>query len=153
MTLYPHIEPYDSGMLDVGDGQRVYWEQCGNPVGKPAVVLHGGPGSGCTPGWRRYFDPEAYRVVLFDQRGCGRSTPHLSDASVSLATNTTNHLLADIEQLRQHLGIERWLVFGGSWGSTLGLAYAERHPERVTEAILFSMATTAAARWTGLRAT
>lgn len=142
MTLYPHIEPYDSGMLDVGDGQRMYWEQCGNPVGKPAVVLHGGPGSGCTPGWRRYFEPEAYRVVLFDQRGCGRSTPHLSDASVSLATNTTNHLLADIEQLRQHLGIERWLVFGGSWGSTLGLAYAERHPERVTEAILFSIATT-----------
>ena len=140
--FYPEIEPYDHGMLDVGDGQRVYWEMCGNPEGKPAVVLHGGPGSGCTPGWRRYFDPDAYRIVLFDQRGCGRSTPHASDPAVDLSTNTTQHLLADIERLRRHLGIDRWLVFGGSWGSTLGLAYAETHPERVSEIVLFAIATT-----------
>ncbi len=127
-ALYPEIEPYAHGMLDVGDGNLVYWETCGNPAGKPAVVLHGGPGSGCTPGWRRYFDPAAYRIVLFDQRGCGRSTPHASDSRVDLATNTTHHLLADIERLREHLGIDRWLVFGGSWGSTLGLAYAETNP-------------------------
>jgi proline iminopeptidase len=136
---YPEIEPYDYGMLDVGDGNQVYWETCGNPAGKPAVVLHGGPGSGCTPGWRRYFAPVAYRIVLIDQRGCGRSTPHVSDPAVDLATNTTHHLLADIEQLREHLGIERWLVFGGSWGSTLGWAYAEKHPERVSELVLFSV--------------
>ncbi|MEV4757350.1 prolyl aminopeptidase [Micromonospora sp. NPDC049559] len=140
VELYPPIEPYDHGRLDVGDGNLVYWETCGNPDGKPAVVLHGGPGSGCTPGWRRYFDPAAYRVVLFDQRGCGRSTPHVSDPAVDLATNTTHHLVADVERLRERLGIERWLVFGGSWGSTLGLAYAERHPERVSEIILFSIA-------------
>ncbi|MBI2756894.1 MAG: alpha/beta fold hydrolase, partial [Chloroflexi bacterium] len=122
--LYPEIEPYEHGMLDVDDGHLVYWEQCGNPEGKPAVVLHGGPGSGCTPGWRRYFDPDAYRIVLFDQRGCGRSTPHASAPVVDLSTNTTHHLLADIERLRRHLGIDRWLVLGASWGSTLGLAYA-----------------------------
>ena len=149
MGLYPEIEPHDHGMLDVGDGHRVYWEVCGNPAGKPAVVLHGGPGSGCTSGWRRWFDPDAYRVVLFDQRGCGRSTPHASDAAADLATNTTHHLLADIERLRDHVGIERWLVFGGSWGSTLGLAYAERHPERVSEIVLFSVVatTTAEVEW------
>ena len=140
--LYPEIEPYDHGLLDVGDGHRVYWEVCGNPEGKPAVVLHGGPGSGCTPGWRRYFAPEAYRIVLFDQRGCGRSTPHASDPAVDLSTNTTQHLLADIERLRQQADIDRWLVFGGSWGSTLGLAYAESHPERVSEIVLFGIATT-----------
>jgi proline iminopeptidase len=137
--LYPEIEPYDHGMLDVGDGNHVYWEVCGNPDGKPAVVLHGGPGSGCTPGWRRYFDPDAYRIVLFDQRGCGRSTPHASEPTVDLTTNTTDHLIADIECLRERLGIDRWLVFGGSWGSTLGLAYAERYPERVSEIVLFSV--------------
>ncbi|MDF5751500.1 prolyl aminopeptidase [Spongiactinospora sp. TRM90649] len=142
-TLYPSTTlPHDSGMLDVGDGHRVYWEVCGNPHGKPAVALHGGPGSGCTPGWRRYFDPDVYRVVLFDQRGCGRSTPHVADPAVGLDTNTTHHLLADIEALRTHLGVDRWLVFGGSWGSTLGLAYAERHPERVSELVLFSVVTT-----------
>lgn len=141
---YPEIEPYDHGLLDVGDGHRVYWETCGNPDGKPAVVLHGGPGSGCTPGHRRYFDPERYRVVLFDQRGCGRSTPLVDDPAVDLATNTTPHLLADIERLREHLDIERWMVLGGSWGSTLGLAYAETHPERVSELILFSVVTTTA---------
>jgi proline iminopeptidase len=142
MDLYPEIEPYDHGRLDVGDGHLVYWETCGNPAGKPAVVLHGGPGSGCSPGWRRYFDPAAYRVVLFDQRGCGRSTPHAGDPSVDLSTNTTHHLLADVERLRQHLGVERWLVFGASWGSTLGMAYAEQHPERVSEVVLFSVVTT-----------
>jgi proline iminopeptidase len=146
---YPEIEPYDQGMLDVGDGNLVHWEVCGRPDGKPAVVLHGGPGSGCTPGFRRYFDPDAYRVVLFDQRGCGRSRPLAGDPTVDLAANTTHHLIADIELLRRHLGIERWLVFGGSWGSTLGLAYAERCPERVTELVLFSVVTTTRAevRW------
>jgi proline iminopeptidase len=129
-------------MLDVGDGNLVYWEVCGNPAGKPAVMLHGGPGSGCAAYWRRLFNPAAYRVVLFDQRGCGRSTPHASDAAVDLASNTTQHLIADIELLREHLGIKRWLVVGGSWGSTLALAYAERLPERVSEMVLFSVATT-----------
>jgi proline iminopeptidase len=129
-------------MLEVGDGNRMYWEACGNPAGKPAVMFHGGPGSGCSPNWRRYFNPAAYRVVLFDQRGCGRSTPHASDPAVDLATNTTQHLIADIEQLRERLGIERWLVVGGSWGTTLGLAYAERLPERVSEMVLFSVALT-----------
>ena len=140
--LYPEIEPYDGGLLDVGDGNQVYWEVCGYAGGAPAVVLHGGPGSGCSPGWRRYFDPAAYRVVLFDQRNCGRSRPHAADPAVDLAANTTHHLLADIERLREHLGIRRWLVFGGSWGSTLGLAYAERYPERVSALLLFSLATT-----------
>ncbi|MEV5710812.1 prolyl aminopeptidase [Actinoallomurus sp. NPDC052274] len=142
---YPEIEPYDHGMLDVGDGQRVYWEVCGNPNGRPAVALHGGPGSGCGPWWRRRFDPEAYRVVLFDQRGCGRSTPHASAPVVDLSANTTDHLIADIELLRRHLAIDRWLVLGGSWGSTLGLAYAERHPDRVSELVLFAVGMTR--RW------
>jgi proline iminopeptidase len=137
--LYPETEPYDHGMLDVGDGQLVYWEVCGNPNGKPAVVLHGGPGSGAGPWWRRYFDPAAYRLVLFDQRGCGRSTPDAAEPDIDLSTNTTQHLIRDIEQLRNHLGIERWLVFGGSWGATLGLAYAEQHPEAVSEIVLFSV--------------
>jgi proline iminopeptidase len=140
--VYPESEPYDQGMLDVGDGNLVYWEVCGNPDGKPAVAVHGGPGSGCGPFWRRYFNPDLYRVVLFDQRACGRSTPHASDPATDLASNTTHHLIADMELLRQHLGIERWLVFGGSWGSTLGLAYAERHPSRVSELILFLVALT-----------
>ena len=140
--LYPPTEPHDHGMLQVGDGNLVYWEVCGNPAGKPAVMFHGGPGSGCVPGWRRYFDSAAYRVVLFDQRGCGRSTPHVSDPAVDLATNNTQHLIADIERLRVQLGIERWLVVGGSWGSTLALAYAELVPERVSEMVLFSVATT-----------
>ena len=141
-SLYPEIEPYEHGLLDVGDGNQVYWEACGSPRGKPAVVLHGGPGSGCTPGARRFFDPNAYRIILFDQRGCGRSRPHASDPRTDLSANTTHHLIADMERLRQHLGIERWLVFGGSWGSTLGLAYAEQHPQRVSEIILFGVATT-----------
>jgi proline iminopeptidase len=140
--LYSEIESYDQGMLDVGDSNLIYWETCGNPAGKPAVMFHGGPGSGCSPYWRRYFNPAAYRIVLFDQRGCGRSTPHASDPAVDLATNTTHHLIADTEQLRKHLGIERWLVVGGSWGSALALVYAERLPERVSEMVLFSIATT-----------
>lgn len=140
--LYPPIEPFDHGMLDVGDGQEIYWETCGNPAGKPALVLHGGPGSGCTPGMRRFFDPAAYRVVLFDQRNSGRSTPHASDPSVDLSTNTMAHLLADIERVREHLGIERWLVWGGSWGATLALGYAEAHPDRVSEIVLAAVTTT-----------
>ncbi len=140
--LYPEIEPYDCGMLDVGDGNCSYWEVCGNPGGKPAIVLHGGPGSGCSTGMRRFFDPRAYRIILFDQRGCGRSTPHASDPLVDLSVNTTNHLLGDIEHLRKELSIEKWLVFGGSWGSTLALAYAERNPDRVTELILTAVTTT-----------
>ncbi|MFJ3088036.1 prolyl aminopeptidase [Streptomyces sp. NPDC086838] len=139
---YPPIEPYEHGMLDAGDGNRVYWEVCGNPAGKPAVVVHGGPGSGCSEGARRYFDPERYRVVLFDQRNCGRSTPHASDPAVDLRHNTTDRLIADMERLRAHLGIDRWLLYGGSWGSTLILAYAERHPERVTEIVIPAVTTT-----------
>ncbi|WP_201023745.1 prolyl aminopeptidase [Leucobacter sp. G161] len=135
-TLYPEIEPYDHGMLAVGDGHEIYWEVCGNPNGKPAVFLHGGPGGGLAPDYRRYFDPEIYRVVLFEQRGCGRSTPHASDPAADLSTNTTWHLVADIERLREHLGIDTWLVFGGSWGSTLSLAYAQTHTDRVTGLVL-----------------
>ncbi|ETW95285.1 MAG: proline iminopeptidase [Candidatus Entotheonella factor] len=141
-TLYPDIEPHDHGMLDVGDGNLIYWEVCGNPSGQPALVLHGGPGSGCSTHLRRYFDPRAYRIVLFDQRGCGRSRPHASDLKTDLSVNTTQHLLADIECLRQHLGIDRWLVFGGSWGTTLGLAYAICNPHRVTAVILAGVTTT-----------
>jgi len=140
--MYPSPEPYDHGMLSVGDGQRLYWETCGNPDGKPAVVLHGGPGSGASPRWRRYFDPERYRVVLVDQRGAGRSTPSAQDPMTDLSTNTTAHLVADLEVLRNHLGIGRWLVLGGSWGATLGLSYAVRHPERLTELVLFAVTTT-----------
>ncbi|SCF19632.1 prolyl aminopeptidase [Micromonospora mirobrigensis] len=137
--MYPPIEPYAHGLLDVGDGQRIYWETCGNPDGRPALVVHGGPGSGATPGWRRMFDPAAYRIVLFDQRGCGRSLPHAADPAVDLSVNTTAHLLADMELLRAHLGIDRWLLHGASWGSSLALAYASRHPERVTALVLFSV--------------
>lgn len=139
--LYPEIEPYAQGLLDVGDGHRVYWETCGNPAGKPAIAVHGGPGSGCSPWWRRLFDPAAYRIVLFDQRNSGRSTPHASEPVVDLTRNTTAHLIADMEQLRQLLDIERWLVIGGSWGSTLALAYAEQYPDRVTEMVLFGVTT------------
>lgn len=135
-TLYPSIEPYDSGMLDVGDGHRIYWELCGNPAGKPAVFLHGGPGGGCTPDHRRLFDPQRYRVLLFDQRNCGRSTPHASGMDVDLKTNTTWGLLEDIERLRVLVGVDRWQVFGGSWGSALALAYAQEYPRRVSELIV-----------------
>ena len=140
--LYPEIEPDEQGFLEVGDGNSIYWEICGNPGGKPAVVLHGGPGSGCVPWHRRLFDPKApIVIVLFDQRNCGRSTPHASALDTDLKSNTTAHLIADIEQLRQHLKIDRWMVFGGSWGSTLALAYAVSHPERVTDMILFGVTT------------
>lgn len=130
-ALYPEIEPYDSGQLAVDTRHTLYYEQCGNPHGKPVVFLHGGPGGGAGPASRRFFDPDHYRIVLFDQRGCGRSTPH-----ADLVDNTTWHLVADIERLRAHLDIERWQVFGGSWGSTLALAYAQTHPERVSELVL-----------------
>lgn len=135
-TFYPEIEPYETGMLDVGDDQSIYWEASGNPDGKPAVFLHGGPGGASGANQRRVFDPKKYRIILFDQRGCGQSTPHASEPNVDLSTNTTWHLVADIEKLREHLGIDKWQVFGGSWGSSLGLAYAETHPEHVTELIL-----------------
>ncbi|WP_067183153.1 prolyl aminopeptidase [Microtetraspora niveoalba] len=135
-TLYPPIEPHDSGLLSVDHGNQIYWEVCGNPEGKPVVMLHGGPGSGCTADHRRQFDPEAYRIVLFDQRNCGRSLPHASDPAVSLEFNTTWNLVADMERLREHLGIDRWMVFGGSWGSALSLAYAQSHPDRVSELVL-----------------
>ncbi len=130
-TLYPPIEPYRSGRLETGEGHQVYWELCGNPGGKPAVFLHGGPGAACSADHRRLFDPERYNVLLFDQRGCGRSRPH-----ASLENNTTWHLVADIERLRELIGAERWLVFGGSWGSTLALAYAQKHPDRVSELVV-----------------
>ncbi|MET7485645.1 prolyl aminopeptidase [Streptomyces sp. NPDC005538] len=141
MGLYPEIEPYDHGMLDVGDGNLVHWETCGNPHGKPAVVLHGGPGSGCSPYFRRYFDPAVYRIVLLDQRGCGRSTPHASAYDTDMSVNTTDRLLADLELLRRHLGIERWLVWGASWGSVLGLRYAQTYPGVVSELVLTCVAT------------
>ncbi|WP_110666643.1 prolyl aminopeptidase [Salinicola halophilus] len=129
--LYPPIEPRESGHLQTPEGHRIYWERCGNPTGKPVVFLHGGPGGGCGPVHRRLFDPERYDVLLFDQRGCGRSTPH-----ASLENNTTWDLIADMERLREMIGADRWQVFGGSWGSTLALAYAETHPERVSELVL-----------------
>ena len=130
-TLYPEIAPYETGTLQVDDRHALYWEQCGNPQGKPVVMLHGGPGAGCNDKMRRFHDPAKYRIVLFDQRGAGRSSPH-----ADLVDNTTWDLVADIEQLRELLGIERWQVFGVSWGSTLALAYAETHPRRVTELVL-----------------
>ena len=130
-TLYPEIEPYASGHLDVGDGHVIYWERAGTPGAKPAVFLHGGPGGTISPSHRRLFDPKLYDVTLFDQRGCGRSTPH-----AGLEANTTWHLVSDMERLREMAEAEKWLVFGGSWGSTLALAYAEKHPERVSELVL-----------------
>ena len=140
-ALYPEIEPSRSGHLDVADGNAVYWEECGNPDGGAVVVLHGGPGSGCSEGMRRYFDPAAYRIVLFDQRGSGRSTPHASDPTVDLSANTTAHLVADIERLRTHLDIERWLLLGISWGCTLALVYAEQFSDRVDGMVLIGVTT------------
>jgi len=139
--LYPEIEPYGHGMLEVSDGDLVYWETCGNPRGKPAIVLHGGPGSGCSDWHRRLFDPNAYCLVLFDQRGCGRSIPHASAPDADLTSNNLPNLIRDIEGLRQYLAVDKWLVFGGSWGSTLALAYAERNPQRVTGIILCGVTT------------
>ncbi|SFU77124.1 proline iminopeptidase [Aliiroseovarius crassostreae] len=129
--LYPPIEPYDRHMLDVGDGHKLYVEQSGNPQGMPVVVFHGGPGGGSSPQMRRFFDPNAYRIVLFDQRGCGRSRPH-----AEIDANTTWHLVADIEHIRLTLGIDRWIIFGGSWGATLALIYAQAHPSRVAWLVL-----------------
>ncbi|MBB1248175.1 prolyl aminopeptidase [Rhizobium sp. G21] len=130
-TLYPEITPFDSGTLDTGDGHSIYWERVGTKGAKPAVFLHGGPGGAFSPSHRRLFDPALYDVILFDQRGCGKSTPH-----ASLDNNTTWHLVSDIEKLREMIGAEKWLVFGGSWGSTLALAYAETHPTRVSELVV-----------------
>jgi proline iminopeptidase len=138
---YPAIEPQQHGMLATGDGHDVYWEVCGNPAGKPALVLHGGPGSGCKPWHRQMFDPERYRVVLLDQRGCGRSTPGAGTDLAALEANTTTHLLDDIEAVRDLLGIDRWLVWGGSFGCELALAYAERYPARVSELVLWGITT------------
>ncbi|MFT4620331.1 MAG: proline iminopeptidase [Sulfitobacter sp.] len=129
--LYPPVDPFDQQMLAVGEGHRLYVEQCGNPAGIPVIVFHGGPGGGCSPAMRRYFDPSVYRIILFDQRGCGRSRPH-----ASVEDNTTWHLVRDIELIRETLGIDRWVVFGGSWGATLGLIYAEAHPDRVAYLVL-----------------
>ncbi|MFF9149402.1 prolyl aminopeptidase [Streptomyces sp. NPDC014861] len=134
--------PHESGLLDVGDGNRVQYEVHGNPAGTPALVVHGGPGSGSSPSAPRLFDPEKYRVVQFDQRGCGRSLPHASDPATDLSVNTTAHLVSDMERLRVHLGIDRWLLFGGSWGSTLILAYAQAHPERVSGIVIAAVTTT-----------
>jgi proline iminopeptidase len=139
--LYELVEPFATGLLDVGDGNHVYWETSGNPAGKPAILIHGGPGQGSAPGMRRCFDPERYCAVLFDQRGCGRSTPNAGDPATDLTVNTTGHLVGDLERLREHLGFERWLVCGASWGSTLGLAYAQEHPDRVTEIVLSAITT------------
>jgi proline iminopeptidase len=129
--LYPAIEPYETGMLDVGDGHRLYWELCGNPNGKPVVFLHGGPGGGSSPDHRRQFNPDRYKILVFDQRGCGKSTPY-----ASLENNTTWDLVEDIEKMRAMVGVDKWQAFGGSWGSTLALAYAQTHPDRVTELVL-----------------
>jgi len=143
---FPPIEPYDSGMLNVGDGQQISWEAVGNPEGKPAIYLHGGPGSGFSVGQRRFFDPERYKAILFDQRGCGKSRPLAEESVFDLRVNTTQHLIADIEELRELHRVERWgALLGLSWGSTLGLAYAEAHPERV-EAIVLGLVTTGARR-------
>ncbi len=129
--LFPPVEPFARQMIDVGDGHQVYMEQSGNPKGRAVIVLHGGPGGGCSPAMRRYFDPELYHIILFDQRGCGRSTPN-----ASIEANTTWHLVADIERIRELLGIEQWIIFGGSWGATLALIYAQTHPDRVLHLVL-----------------
>ncbi|MGN6169003.1 MAG: prolyl aminopeptidase [Solirubrobacteraceae bacterium] len=139
-STYPEFAPYVRGWLKVGEGHSVYWEVCGHAEGKPAVVLHGGPGSGVNSTWTGLFNPAAYRVVSFDQRGCGRSTPNAAPTVDALSANTTRHLIADIESLRRHLAIDRWLVLGASWGSVLGLAYAQLHPRSVSELVLFSVA-------------
>lgn len=136
---YPPIEPYATGMLDTGDGNLIYWETCGNPDGVPVLIVHGGPGSGCSVRQRKAFDPQRHRIILFDQRNCGRSTPHASDPAADMRLNTTDHLIADMERLREHLGVDRWLLFGGSWGVTLSLAYAQRHRERVSGMLMVSI--------------
>jgi proline iminopeptidase len=144
MPSYPDIEPYETGLLDTGDGNLVYWETCGNPEGVPALIVHGGPGSGCSVRSRRTLDPEKFRIILFDQRNCNRSLPHASDPTVDMSLNTTGHLLRDMEQLREHLGVEKWLLRGVSWGVTLSLAYAQAYPERVSGMLMLSVTST---RW------
>jgi proline iminopeptidase len=143
--LFPPIEPFEHGMLPVGDGHSVYWEACGNPHGRAALFLHGGPGSGCSANDRRWFDPAVYRVVLFDQRGCGRSRPLASDVDADLSSNTTAHLIGDIERLREHLRVDSWVLLGLSWGTTLALAYAQSHPRHVSAIVLGCVTTTS--RW------
>jgi len=140
--FHPIVEPHASELLEVGDGNSIWWEEAGNPVGIPAVVIHGGPGSGLSASTRRFFDPAVYRVVSYDQRGCGRSTPSAAEEGVDFSVNTTAHLVADIERLRLHLGVERWVLHGGSWGSTLAIAYGEAHPERVRAAVIAGVTTT-----------
>jgi proline iminopeptidase len=141
-SIYPEIRPFAHGLIDVGDGNRVHWEASGNPDGFPAVVLHGGPGSGLSAGSRSFFDPKKYRIILFDQRGCGKSTAHAGDFETDLSTNTTEHLLGDIDLLRLHLNVERWVMLGHSWGTTLALAYVERHPELVAALVLVGVTMT-----------
>ena len=141
-TLLAEAPLVNSGMLDAGDGHSIYWEERGNPAGKPVLAVHGGPGSGASASWSRFHDPLAYRIILMDQRGCGRSTPNAGDTADALRCNTTQHLIADMEKLRKLLGIEKWMLFGGSWGTTLSLAYAVSHPERVSELLLWSVVTT-----------
>ncbi|HEX5597390.1 MAG TPA: prolyl aminopeptidase [Micromonosporaceae bacterium] len=141
MVAYPPIEPYETGLLDTGDGNLIYWETCGNPDGIPVLVVHGGPGAGCSTGQRKSFNPQRHRIILFDQRNCGRSRPHASDPAADMSRNTTQHLISDMELLREHLGVDKWLLFGGSWGVTLSLAYAQRHPERVHGLLLVSVTT------------
>ncbi|WP_307844696.1 prolyl aminopeptidase [Actinospica acidithermotolerans] len=136
MPRFPVTEPFDAGLLDVGDGNLMYYEQVGDPEGVPVAIVHGGPGSGCSVTARGALDPARYRAILFDQRNCGRSLPHAADPAVDLSRNTTQNLVADMELLREHVGLERWMLHGGSWGSTLILAYAETHPERVTGALI-----------------
>ena len=142
MPLYPPIEPYQVGMLAVGCGHEIYYEVSGNPDGKPVVCLHGGPGSGSHPSTRQFFDRERYCIIQFDQRNCGNSTPHASDPDIDLSTNTTHHLIEDIEALRHHLNIKQWMLFGVSWGSTLALAYAQAHPQHVTDILLVGVTMT-----------
>jgi proline iminopeptidase len=151
--MYPLVEPYDSGQLNVGDGHSLYWETVGSPAGTPALWLHGGPGFPSSPNSRRNFDPSRYRAVIFDQRGCGRSRPLASDLDVDLSTNTTDHLVRDIEALRARLGIDRWVVVGGSWGVTLALVYAERHPRRVLGMVLAAVTAGGGGRRSGSPAT
>lgn len=140
--LYNDIQPYDQGLLEVGGGHSVYWETCGNPKGKPVLVVHGGPGSGATAYWRRFFDPKRYNIILFDQRGCGRSIPHAGDTIEALKENTTAHLISDIEKIRTLFHIEKWMIFAGSWGTTLALAYAVSFSEHITELVMWAVVTT-----------
>ncbi|MDC9825712.1 prolyl aminopeptidase [Devosia sp. ZB163] len=140
--VHPVTEPVASGWLEVGDGNALWWQEAGNPNGVPALILHGGPGSGSSASMRRFFDPRCYRIIGFDQRGCGKSTPHASGEGVDFSVITTAHLVADIERLRAHFGVDRWVIYGGSWGTTLGLAYAEEHPEHVAAMVFGGVTTT-----------